>query len=117
MCILVSYHLKHMLSNFLNIHHDSPSYVIVPEREKNSKKINPSKFCTKKSSFQYKSKDRNGNHFNMCVQEGIVIMRSMTKYDTKHHHERFTAKLQVYSLAIFKIVQSHYLSSHQRYIG
>ena len=30
------------------------------------------------------------------------------KYDTKHH-QRFKAKLPDYSLAIFKIVQSHYL--------
>ena len=42
-------HIKHMLSNFLNIHHDLPSYVIVPEREKNSKTINQNKFCTTKS--------------------------------------------------------------------
>ena len=70
-----------------------------------------------------KAKIEKENHFNMCAQEGIVNMRYMTKYDTKKydtkkyvtkkydtkHHQRFTAKLQDYSLAIFKIVQSHYL--------
>ena len=74
-------------------------------------------FVLRKVHSNIKAKIEMENHFNICVQEGIVIMRSMTKYDTKHHHERFAAKLQVYSLAIFKIVQSHYLSSHQRYIG
>ena len=33
----------------------------------------------------------------------------MTNYGKKHHHERFTAKLQYYLYAVFKIVQSHYL--------
>ena len=75
-----------------------------------------------------KAKIEKENHFNMCAQEGIVNMRYMTKYDTRKydtkkydtkkydtkkydtkHHQRFTAKLQDYSLAIFKIVQSHYL--------
>ena len=66
-------------------------------------------FVLRKVNSNIKAKIEMENHFNMCVQEGIVNKRSMTKYDTKHHHERFTAKLQVYSLAIFKIVQSHYL--------
>ena len=70
-----------------------------------------------------KAKIEKENHFNMCAQEGIVNMRYMTKYDTKKydtkkydtkkydtkHHQRFKAKLPDYSLAIFKIVQSHYL--------
>ena len=65
--------------------------------------------CQEKLITVLKAKIETENHFNMCAQEGIFNMRYMTKYDTKHHHERFTAKLQDYSLAIFKIVQSHYL--------
>lgn len=46
----------------------------------------------------------------MCAQEGKVSMRYMyVSTTTKHHHERFTAKLQYYLYAVFKIVQSHYL--------
>ena len=50
-------------------------------------------FVLRKVNSNTKAKIEMENHFNMCVQEGIVIMRSMTKYDTKHHHERFPAKL------------------------
>ena len=69
MCLLVSYHLKHILSNLPCIHHDLPSCVIIPEREKIARRLIKVNFVPRKVNYSIKGKDRNGKSFqHVCIR-------------------------------------------------
>ena len=79
MLVLFPYHLKNMPSNCHIFHHNSQIYVF-PKRGKKDK-INLKAKIEKNSS-------------QLEDTRGKVCMRYMTRYATRHGHERSTAKLQ-----------------------
>ena len=97
-----------MLSNFLNIHHDLPSYVIVPEREKIARRLIKVNFVPRKVNSSTRGKDRKGKSFQRDCTRGRGLYEIHHEINTKLRHKRFTEKLQDYPSAIFKIVQSHH---------